>query len=86
MIFWMSVTAIRIDAGMNGFPSQGAMIFCSIAVRRQTAERLTGHGSSRLRTPPCGLAVAPDMDIVSRMARMFCSTVSPLKMEASCGR
>jgi hypothetical protein len=44
--------------------------------------RFNSASSSRRRAR----RVSPSIGIVSRMARMFCSTVSPRKMDGSCGR
>ena len=97
MIFWMSETAIGSmpangsSSRMNFGDTTRARVIS--ARRRSPPDRVcagacaTGVRFSSARSCP-SLARRDDASpsIVSRMAMMFCSTVRPRKIDASCGR
>ena len=97
MIFWMSETAIG-SMPANGSSSRmnfGEMTSARVIsarrrspARQRVGRRVRQRGEVQLREQ-LAQACAPgraSTSIVSRMARMFCSTVSPRKIEGSCGR
>src|SRR5262249_40097895 len=97
MIFWMSVTAMGSMPANGSSSSMNLGEITSarvISTRRRSPPEGVEAGDfasgvspssasssrSRVRRPE------PSRSSVSRMAMMFCSTVSPRKIEASCGR
>ena len=97
MIFWMSETAMgsmRANGSsrrMNWGDMTSARV---ISVRRRSPPEsvYTGDAASGVKfnsassSPRRLLRVEASRSSVSRMATMFCPTVSPRKIEGSCGR